>query len=271
MKNKKDTNALLVGLGLIILVMLITFFRSSFFSKKINSNTNQDASQVEIAGQKYQTIPSLQLQKKLLLENKINLLDIRNFDEYASEHIVDSVNVPIDEFPIGAKINAENPVVIITTDATDQNIETAIKELKDNHITDIRVLAGGFVEWKKMNGPTVNFGDPKSFTDQSKVSYVESEQLNDAIKNNVPTFILDIRNQQEYSNGHIKGAVNIPLAELEKRRNEIKAFPRIVVSGMNELQEFEASVQLYDMILIQPFVLKEGITGWQKKNFELVK
>ena len=273
MKNKKDTNALLIGLGLIVLVMFITFFRTSILpSENPADKVKQKNSQTEIAGQKYQTISTAQLQKKLALGTETNLLDVRDFKDYITEHIVDSVNVAPNELPVGSKINPKNPVILITTDATDQeSITSVLKSLENEHVTNVQILAGGFDEWKKMGGATVNFGNPNSFTDQSKVSYVENTKLNEAIKSSVPTFILDVRPQSEYANGHLKGAVNIPLDELEKRRNELRAFPRIVISGASELQEFEAAVQLYDMMLVQPFVLKEGILGWQKKGFELVK
>lgn len=271
MKNKKDTKALLIGLGLIVLVMLTTFFRSSFFSGKNNQAVQQDDKQTKDAKQKYQTISTERLKKKLALGEKINLLDIRSFDDFAAEHIVDSINIAAEDLPVGSKIDAKNPVVIITEDMTDENILTVIDSLQSEHVNNIQVLAGGMTEWKKMAGSTVNFGNPNSFADQSKVSYVQPEDLNDALKSNVSTFILDVRTQQEYAGGHIKGAINIPFDDLEKRRNELSSIPRIVVAGINELQEFEASVQLYDMILIQPFVLKQGMPGWQKKNFELVK
>lgn len=34
-------------------------------------------------------------------------------------------------------------------------------------------------------------------------------------------YIVDVRERNEYSNGHIKNAVNIPLSELRERMNEI--------------------------------------------------
>lgn len=272
MKNKKEINTLLVGLGLIALVIIITIVRGVFFSNKNETPSEQSENQAETeTGQKYQTISPNELNSKIGLKTKLNLLDIRSFEEYSAEHIIDSINVPVDELPAGSKIVPENPVIIITTDLSDKNIDTVLKSLNDEHITDIKVLAGGITAWKNLIGSTISFGDPKSFVDQSKVSYVQPEKLNEALKNNVATFILDVRDPQEYQNEHIKGAVNIPFEELEKRRNELRQFPRIVVTGINELQEFQASVQLYDMIFTQPFVLKGGVDGWKKKGFEMVK
>ncbi len=275
MKKQKDLKVLFVGFGLIILVILITILRGSLFVPKKENKTNSSENQTSlIPGEKYQTISSIQLQKELSAGNKLTLLDIRPFENYAVEHILDSVNIPLVDFPVGSKINALNPVVIITTDLVEEDkasVETAIKSLSDEHLTNVRVLAGGIEAWKKNIGATINFGDPKSFTDQAKVSYVEADKLNEALKQEVATFILDVRTPAEYASGHLKGALNVPFDDLEKRRSEIQPFPKVVVVGINELQEFQASVQLYDMILIQPFVLKGGINNWQKKGFELVK
>jgi rhodanese-related sulfurtransferase len=275
MKKQKDLKVLAIGFALIILVIIITILRGSLFSTKKENAANSSENQTSvIPGEKYQTISTTQLQKELSTGKKLTLLDIRAFENYANEHILDSVNIPLTDFPVGSKINALNPVVIITTDLGEEDkasVEAVIKSLSDEHLTNVRVLAGGIDAWKKNIGALVNFGDPKSFTDQSKVSYVEADKLNEALKQGVATFILDVRTPAEYASGHLKGSLNVPFDDLEKRRSEIQPFPKVIVVGINELQEFQASVQLYDMILIQPFVLKGGINTWQKKGFELVK
>jgi rhodanese-related sulfurtransferase len=128
------------------------------------------------------------------------------------------------------------------------------------------VLAGGMEVWKQNGGPTVTYGDPTSIIDQSKVSYVEPENLNDALKQNVPMFIVDVRSSDDYAKGHISGAKNIPDDDLEKRRSEITE-KKVVVVGMNELQEFQAAVKMYDMLLVSPFVLKGAMPQWEQKGF----
>lgn len=45
----------------------------------------------------------------------------------------------------------------------------------------------------------------------------------------VNTIIVDVRTPQEFSSGAIEGAVNIPLNELENRREEVNGFDEIVV------------------------------------------
>lgn len=34
-------------------------------------------------------------------------------------------------------------------------------------------------------------------------------------------YIIDVREAMEFENGHIKGAINIPLSELREKANEI--------------------------------------------------
>ena len=41
--------------------------------------------------------------------------------------------------------------------------------------------------------------------------------------------ILDVRNPDEYAQGHIKGAVNIPLPELAARSQELKSYTTIYI------------------------------------------
>jgi len=41
--------------------------------------------------------------------------------------------------------------------------------------------------------------------------------------------ILDVRNPDEFSSGHIPGAINIPLPELPQRQAELKSHSRIYI------------------------------------------
>ncbi|NTW27274.1 MAG: rhodanese-like domain-containing protein [Candidatus Moranbacteria bacterium] len=274
-KKQNENITLTAGFALIFLVIIFTLFRGSIFSdkSKTKSQSAVSSSQDQKATFDYDTISATDLNKKILISNKkesLTLLDIRPFDAYIQEHIMDAVNIAIDEFPVASKINAHSLVVVIGASNTDKDISAAVDKLKDEDFENIVVLAGGMISWKQLIGSTVSYGDPKSFIDQSKVSYLDPEKLNDAITQKVPVYIIDVRDAGEFNAGHIVGAKNIPIDELEKRRGEITE-KRIVVVGANELQEFQASVQMYDMLLASPFVMRTAIPGWQQKGFSLVK
>lgn len=276
MKNKNNENvAIIVGFGAILLVIIFTLLRGKIFpdSKKTNQiSTNQASS--ESAKSDYTTIGAKDLNKKILgIKNngeKITLLDIRPFDSYIEEHIVDAINITPDELEKNHDLDAHNLIVIIGASSFDGDIQKSFDLLKDAKITNVVVLAGGMISWKEQIGDTVTYGDPKSFVDQSKVSYTDAEKLNEAISQQVPVYIIDVRLPEEYANGHISGAINIPFEELEKRRKEISE-KKVVVVGANELQEFQASVQMYDMLLVSPFVVRGAMPVWQEKGFATVK
>jgi rhodanese-related sulfurtransferase len=50
--------------------------------------------------------------------------------------------------------------------------------------------------------------------DRGGISYL---QLNEIIRNNNNVILLDVRSVQEYNEGHLNGAINIPLSELKTK------------------------------------------------------
>lgn len=272
--EKKEYGALIVGFTMILFVIAITLIRNNPFTASESSADVKKILGTEKAKTDYkQTINAKDLQKKLLLSKdgtSLTLLDVRPFDEYINEHIVDAINITPAEFPVGSKIDSHNFVVIIGKDSNDENIKLALQGLEKENFGNVSVLLGGMQAWESVAGATVTYGNPTSFVDQSKVSYATQEDLKKALEQNVPMFIVDVRNADEYAKGHIPGAKNVPFEELEKKRTEITE-KKVVVVGKNELQEFQASVQMYDMLLVSPFVLKGAMPKWIEQSFPIEK
>lgn len=281
MKNNNENNnekILFIGFTMIILVAAITIFKATKNDGQNNDiatyhnlqTKKEDKSKNNI--ESYKTISAKDLQKKISLGERITLIDVRPFDEYIAEHILDTINIPLDEFPVKDKIKDNQPIFIIGKNSSDDNIKNAIEKIKEeNKNLDLTILAGGMESWDNLVGITVSYGNPESFIDQSKVSYTDTDKVKQALEQNIPMFILDVRTKEEFEEGHIAGSKNIPMDELEKRRNELLTIPKIVVVGVNDLQEFQASVQLYDMNLTSAFVMKGSIQKWKESGYEIIK
>lgn len=93
---------------------------------------------------------------------------------------------------------------------------------------------------------------------------------NTSNKNELPyadSFLVDVRTPQEFSEGSVKGAVNIPLSEIESRIDEFKDKKQIVVFCRSGSRSTEA----------KRILEANGITGvvnggpWQKVAAELEK
>lgn len=83
------------------------------------------------------------------------------------------------------------------------------------------------------------------FESKDNLEPVPAKELLQRAKTGVVT-VLDVRPPEEYAAGHIRGAINVPLAELTKRLHEIPSGKEIVAycRGPYCLLAFEAVAQL---------------------------
>ncbi len=84
-------------------------------------------------------------------------------------------------------------------------------------------------------------------------------------------FLLDVRTQEEYNEGHISGSTLIPVQELEARLNELPRNKKILVYCRSGNRSATASEILVKNGLIQIFNMKGGITEWKNAGYDVVK
>lgn len=259
-KKSKETLILLIGLLLIAVVALVTFLRPSFKGSKIK-DFSADLQPVK----EYPRISAKELAEKLKNKEDVAIIDVRGTDEYQMEHIIDSINAPFEELSKKEISAAVDAAVVILGSGSDQSDQAAkIMEIKG--FQNLLVLSGGITAWKSNNGQAVSWGDPTSFVNQSKVTFVSLEDAKKALDEKRPVYFLDIRPPDQFSS-HISGAVNIPLGELEKRRSELPLGKEIIVYGATELEGFQAGVKLYDLNILSALVLRGGFSGWKEKGY----
>jgi rhodanese-related sulfurtransferase len=265
-----ESQALLTGLGLIVLVVLVTVYKAGVFSFKSEKAQGDD----DITAEKtlgYETILTKDLSALLAKKAPVKLIDIRSFDDYIAEHILDSKNLTPDELQATTELSNDEPIVLIAATGDDPNISRAVDILKKKDIKNFKVLAGGMLMWVSQTGNTITYGDPNSFQDQAKVEYLTPEQLRDKINNKENLFIIDIRSEKDFATEHLPGAINIPFEKIEQQRDRLISTRKPTVIGANEIQEFQASVQIYDMLLTRPYVVRGGFPKWKESNLQLTK
>lgn len=265
-KIRKEDAAFLFGFILIVIVVLATFLRPEM--KKKEATTTEPENQIALP-----VISAKEAQLKIKNKENIKIIDIRDEINYKNEHIIDSISAPAEnfgQFDIFTNNNG-NIVYILSYSGNEKFNEQFAQKLRENNIGNFSFISGGLEEWKNGNGQTISYGNPNSFTDQAKVNFISPDDLKNITDNNYPGFILDIRSRELFSQGRIKNAVNLPLDEIEKRRQEIPLFKEIFLYGENETEEFYAGVRLFDLGFFAARILDGGLDSWRKKNFELVK
>ncbi len=59
------------------------------------------------------------------------------------------------------------------------------------------------------------------FWNREKTPLMTSDDLAEAISENRSPVIVDVRSEKDFRAGHLPGAINIPLEELEQRKTEL--------------------------------------------------
>ena len=90
---------------------------------------------------------------------------------------------------------------------------------------------------------------------------IEKENLVE-IMSKFKVAIVDVRSSEEYEAEHIEGALNIPLADIEKRMNELSTYELIITAcGAGGGRSATASDILKDRGLHAKWLCK-GTFGW---------
>lgn len=244
--DKRDKKAFLIGIVLISCVGVYFLSRNLFWT---NSDSTAQTSADSAIDNKKEGNPSIApdvLLKKIQNGDKMAIVDIRDETAFDSEHIAHSFLVPIGSLQ-NFSPDKEESVVIAFSEADTQMFETA-KNILAQKSFPYFFLEGGIEAWKGRSMPLISGGDPNSFIDQSKVTYIGLEAFKKlSIEKKSLLFVLDVQSAENYKKKHLAGVANIPLTELENRASEIPAGRQIVVYGENDAVSFRGGVRIFDL------------------------
>lgn len=272
--TKKETNnmkAVFVGLFLIVLIAAITLFNSRS-TDKLPTKNEPELTQSEQSSVSAKKITAEELAKKIQANSRPTLLDIRDENQYKNEHIVDSINIALSKISaISGALGTDKSYVIVDDSGDMNNIAAATNALSDKDYKNVAYLDGGFAAWKSNFNPTIANGDPKSFTDQAKVKYTTSDNLKKLIETEKNLLLIDVRQSAEFNAGHIAGAINIFLDNLEMRRKELPFGKKIILYDNNSLGAFKGAARLFDLGYFNTLALSDGLDSWKIKGYAITK
>jgi rhodanese-related sulfurtransferase len=144
------------------------------------------------------------------------LLDTRSKEEYVKAHIPGSVHLEADpqlSNRIGFVFPPDVPVIVLLSDPSEyEQVVYSLARVGYDNV--VGYLAEGLDVWRKLGLP-LKAGDVKD---------IEPRELHQIIQNcsngDCPV-VVDVREPWEYRQGHVPGAVLIPLGQLSSRVKEL--------------------------------------------------
>jgi glyoxylase-like metal-dependent hydrolase (beta-lactamase superfamily II)/rhodanese-related sulfurtransferase len=181
----------------------------------------------------------------------VQVLDARDCESFAAEHLEGSVSIGIDgkyASWAGTLLNLGDPVILVIEEGREE--EAIVRLGRIGIDTVIGYLEGGASSWQDR---------PELLKGFSRLGASELLAINQ--EPNSPK-ILDVRTGGEYLAGHIEGALNIPLAELPGRSDEIKDFENLVIYCASGYRSVSAASILEAAQFESLSYLRGGIEAW---------
>jgi len=233
----------------------------------------------------YKLLSPLNVCSFLSSEKDIFILDVRKDSAYKGMALEErqnaygkfnkSVNIPLDQLDKSyASIPKGKPILVV--DEFGNNAVTAAKQLVQNQYYNVYVLFNGFDAMltadKKDLGCIEQYWQHK--TAYAVVTPMEFDQL---AKKQKELQLVDIRPAEEFKNeskttwrniGIIKGAVNIPLSDVEAKSNTLEKNKPVLVYQFGGPDAFAAAKTLTRQGFSKVYVLTPGLFSlrWQAAN-----
>jgi len=277
--TSKEQRAITYGFFLILIVVVFTIGRSYLANRSPDPDTtsNQQTQNTPApTSAKAEVITHDALNQRLNsidYPGKIFVADLRDSKAYAWSHIIGSVNAS--SATIAGMLPPNRPdgfMVVLVDDAANlTNTNDLANTMVKDGVSTI-VLDGGFDAWTSNLEPTISVGDTSSMVDASKVTIISPEDAKKFLDQNAATtVVIDTRFSTSFTQGHVPHAINIPLEQLETRRNEIPRGKSVLVYNDAPVPGFQSAVRLFDLGALGAKVIEGGWSAWTAKGYPVTR
>ena len=105
----------------------------------------------------------------------------------------------------------------------------------------------------------------------SNIIKLNPSELKNKLSGNEDFFLIDVRDPEEYENGHIKGSILIPLSDVEKKTEGIRKDKPMVLYCALGRRSRAAAEALIARGFTNIYHLDGGLKAWTQDGEEVVK
>jgi hydroxyacylglutathione hydrolase len=190
------------------------------------------------------------------LENGALVIDTRSPHAFGEGHIPGAIHVYLrgSSFAtrVGFVVSPENRLLLVVKNERD--LREAIAQLSIVGFDQVTgYLDGGIAAWQEADLPVQNL---------SQITVETLHSMHRDLK------VLDVRDQNEWEEGHIKGATHIPYYFLEQRLQELDNSQPLALICASGQRSSIASSLLQRHGFTQLFNVVGGMDAWQQAGFE---
>jgi rhodanese-related sulfurtransferase len=190
-----------------------------------------------------------------LIERRAQLLDTREAAEFEGAHLRGAVNIGLGGSYAtwcGTILDQERPVLLIAEPGREIEAAKRLGRIGFDNVEGY--LAGGMQQLER---------SPELV---ERIERVTAGSLAEQLASSAPPSVIDVRTPREWSEGHIDGATNLPLAQLHDRMDEIPSDTPVVVYCSGGYRSAIASSLLRKAGLREVTDLVGGLGAWESSR-----
>ena len=189
--------------------------------------------------------------------SNVEVLDTRSYHAFASQHIPGAKHIDLNgNFPtfVGWILPVDKDILLIADDYK-KALESISWAQRVGIDRIVGYLDGGMVAWAVAGLKT------------DSIKLISAENLYSMISAEENFVLLDVRAPLEYQDNHIKGAINIPVADLRTRHADLnKDKPTVIICSSGNRSSLGASI-LKQHGFTDIYNLAGGMTGYSAAGY----
>jgi len=190
------------------------------------------------------------------------VLDLRDPGTYGELHIAGAVNVWIEspQFAerVAGMVPAGAPLLLLAQGPSD--LDRAVQALARVGVDEISgFLQWGMIEWRSEGFPV------------ETVPQITASELAEWLEQGRDVVVIDVREHSEWIDGHIEGAIHLPMLEAAARRGEVPADRPKAVLCAGGLRSSTAISALKRHGLQGWYNVTGGMTAWKRFGYPVVR
>lgn len=211
-----------------------------------------------------------QLKAMLDAKKDFTLIDARTTTEYADAHIVGAISIPENKFEESLNLlpaDKNKPLVFYCNGVKCGKSKKAAAKAVTAGFKNITIYNEGFPVWEEKK---LNIVAGPEYGKKVEAKAMSPAELAKLIDNKNKEYVLvDVREEVEYRQGHIPGAINIPVDVFAARSVVLPKEKQIIVYCNTGVRSYAAYRKL--MRLAYPSMAEAKFVDWKDAGYPVEK